>query len=292
MRKKFFVLLCIFAITLTGCHMADPPQRNSGSITDVSSAEDVMDTKPEPSEPETSSGSKESTIPGESEIPSVPPAESKPLETTPPVQNMEPATSQNTPPSQLEEKPPAVSDQPKPTDPQLPASAESAPPEKPVQSKEPNATATDSQAVADKVLIYINQYRAEQGCSPAVKLPGLTRYAEYRSGQLVSNFAHNTEDERTAATALQYGQYVDPPLYGMTGDPYYTVNAREAIGMGGYAGTVDEVAKSLARLIKNSPSHWAYVGSAEYGYLGVGVTYRSGIWYCDIAMAQENTDEK
>jgi len=93
----------------------------------------------------------------------------------------------------------------------------------------PKATATDVKVIAEKMVEYINTYRAEQGVTSAVVLPGLTKYAEYRSRQLVSNFAHDTVDERAAATALEYGEYIDPPLYGMTGEPYYTANAREAI---------------------------------------------------------------
>lgn len=150
----------------------------------------------------------------------------------------------------------------------------------------PNATAEDVKAVANKVLEYINSYRA----TPATRLEGLTTYAEYRSRQLVSNFSHSTSDERIAATALQYGTYIDPPLYGMTGAPYYESGAREAIAKGGYVGSVDEVAKWLANLVKNSAGHWAYVGSSEYPYIAVGITYDSDMWYCDIAMARVNTD--
>ena len=135
-------------------------------------------------------------------------------------------------------------------------------------------------------LEYINGFRT----SPAVKLPGLTSYAEYRSRQLIGNFAHDTNDERAAATALQYGEYVDPSVYGGSGEPYYRANANEAIAKAGYVGTVDEVAYRLAILVKNSAEHWCYIGSAEYGYIAVGVTYESGMWYCDIAVAAENTD--
>jgi len=158
--------------------------------------------------------------------------------------------------------------------------------ETPIVPAEPKATASDSKAVADKVLEYINSYRS----TPATKLPGLTRYAEYRSRQLIRNFAHDTSDERAAATSLQYGTYIDPPLYGMTGEPYYESGAREAIAKAGYVGSIDYVAERLASLVRNSAGHWAYVGSGEYPYMAVGVTYESGMWYCDIAMARENTD--
>lgn len=151
--------------------------------------------------------------------------------------------------------------------------------------KERNATKSDCKAVADRIVEYINSYRS----TPATKLSGMTAYAEYRSRQLVSNFAHDTNDERAAATALRYGVYVDTALYGMDGEPYFEAPVREAIAKAGYAGTVDEVAEKLALLVKNSSGHWAYVGSSDYPYIAVGVTYESGMWYCDIAMAKDNT---
>lgn len=159
-------------------------------------------------------------------------------------------------------------------------------PKEPEVSVIQKATKLDCEAIADKVMEYVNSYRN----SRAEKLPGLTKYAEYRSRQLVGNFSHDTFDERAAATALQYGTYIDPTLYGMTGEPYYVAGAREAIVKAGYVGTIDDVAKSLADLVKNSASHWAYVGSSEYSYIAVGVTYESDMWYCDIAMTKENTD--
>ena len=153
--------------------------------------------------------------------------------------------------------------------------------------QEPMAGASDTKAVAKEVQKYVNEFRN----SPAVSLTGLTGYAEYRSRQIVSNFAHDTNDQRAAATALQYGEYVDPSVYGGSGKPYYRANAREAIAKAGYSGTVDEVALKLAMLIKNSPNHWNYIGSSEYGYIAVGVTYESGMWYCVITVAAENTDK-
>ena len=149
------------------------------------------------------------------------------------------------------------------------------------------ATKADEKAIADKIVEYINSYRSV----PATKLPGLTKYAEYRSRQLVTNFAHDTKDERAAATALKYGEYIDPSLYGAEGEPYYRANARSAIAKAQYRGTVDEIAKSFATLARDSAGHWAYVGSSEYKYIAVGVTYSNGTWYCDIAVASENTDE-
>ena len=153
--------------------------------------------------------------------------------------------------------------------------------------EEPRAGRNDTAAVAQRVLEYINQYRS----SPATRLSGLTEYAQYRSRRLVSNFAHDTADQRAAATALQYGEYVDPSVFGGSGQPYYRANAREAIAKAGYVGTIDEVAMKLATLVKNSPNHWNYIGDSQYCYIAVGVTYESDMWYCAITVASENTDE-
>lgn len=152
---------------------------------------------------------------------------------------------------------------------------------------EPRAGKNDTAAVAQRVLEYINQYRS----SPATCLSGLTEYAQYRSRQLISNFAHSTADQRAAATALQYGEYVDPSVFGGSGQPYYRANAREAIAKAGYVGTIDEVAMKLATLVKNSQNHWNYIGDTQYCYIAVGVTYESDMWYCAITVASENTDE-
>ena len=204
--------------------------------------------------------------------------EEKQQVSTPKPQVQSPQTSQTKPKPQGGE----VTKQPENTKPEPPAQ------NTPTVPNTPNATANDNKAVADKVLEYINSYRS----TPATKLPGLTVYAEYRSRQLIRNFAHDTFEERAAATALQYGTYIDPTLYGIEGEPYYEPGAREAIAKAGYAGSIDYVAKSIANLVKNSASHWAYVGSSDYSYIAVGVTYESGLWYCDIAVARENTDNK
>ncbi len=136
----------------------------------------------------------------------------------------------------------------------------------------------DSLDVANRVLYYINEFRDV----PATYLPDLAEYAQYRSRQLISNFAHDTADQRAAATALQYGEYVDPSVFGSSGQPYYRANAREAIAKAGYVGTIDEVAYKLASLVRNSPNHWNYISSSEYTHIAVGVTYESDMWYCVI----------
>lgn len=145
----------------------------------------------------------------------------------------------------------------------------------------------DAVEVANRVLYYINEFRDE----PATYLPDIAEYACYRSRQLTSNFAHDTSDQRAAATALQYGEYIDPGVFGGSGQPYYRANAREAIAKAGYVGTVDEVAYKLASLVKNSSNHWNYIGSSEYTYIAVGVTYESDMWYCAIEVSLQSINQ-
>lgn len=128
--------------------------------------------------------------------------------------------------------------------------------------------------VAQKAAEYINQFRTEQGNVTAMVIPGLTEYCKYRCTQLKTNFAHDTDDQRAAAEALQYGEYVDWSLYGIEDEEnYYTANEREAIGKGNWGGTADEIAYSIANGFRNSKGHWLYVGSSKYTYMAVGVMY-------------------
>ena len=147
--------------------------------------------------------------------------------------------------------------------------------------------------VAQKVAEYINQFRTEQGDVTATVIPGLTEYCKYRCTQLKTNFAHDTTDQRAAAEALQYGEYVDWSLYGIEGEEnYYTANVREAIGKGNWGGTADEIAYSMANGFRNSKGHWSYVGSSKYTYMAVGVMYDGYYWYVCVCMDSENTDLK
>ena len=265
--KKLLILSCVlaFCLTLAACHTTDSADNPAHSVAPGSAiANESSDhqTEPESSLAE-SRISQDTTVtsdPTENET-TAPAKPADPMSTTEPESEKAPEST----------TPPQTEPETKPTE----------PPSEPAKAY---AGVEDARAVADKVLEYINSFRT----SPAVKLPGLTSYAEYRSRQLIRNFAHDTNDERAAATALQYGEYVDPSVYG--GEPYYRANASEAIAKAGYVGTVDEVAYKLAALVRNSAEHWCYIGSAEYGYIAVGVTYESGMWYCDIAVAAENTD--
>ena len=308
MRKRNLIVLTLvgaMSLAVTGCsnhtymkkgtdttelasERADEPSgTKENNVIETESQEPPSETNPPASETETTA-EKEEVEKDEQEITTeVAQETTKPTEQETP-KATEPQTEQQTTEKSVETQAPKQEEvtTEEPTT-QKPATedvaTEEATTEQPTIER---ADADDCEAIADKVIEYINSYRE----TPATKLPGLTVYAQYRSRQLVSNFAHDTFDERAAATALQYGTYIDPSIYGIEGEPYYTAGAREAIAGAGYAGDINYVAEQIALLVKGSQGHWCYVGSSEYPYIAVGVTYESGMWYCDIAMAMENTD--
>ena len=242
-----------------------------------------------------------------------------PTETTPPVTAVEP--------TEKEKEPPSTESKEQPTEPSTTAT-EPTTTAKPTEEPEPTVTTKPTEPsaventegngcitivetddppteeiiippkpsadfVAHKVAEYINQFRTEQGDVTATVIPGLTKYCKYRCTQLKTNFAHDTDDQRADAEALQYGEYVDWSLYGIEGEEnYYTANVREAIGKGNWGGTADEIAYSIANGFRNSKGHWSYVGSSKYTYMAVGVMYDGYYWYVCVCMDSENTDLK
>lgn len=152
-----------------------------------------------------------------------------------------------------------------------------------------NAPAADTREVADKVIFYLNKARAEIGSGELSKLSGLTGYAEYRSGQLISNFAHDPDDWNKAAEATGYGKYIDLSESGGVTQGYYDIGAREALAMAGIVGSTDRIAETLAQIIIDSPRHWSYVGSKDMTYCAVGVSCNADMWYAAIMVT--NTTE-
>ncbi len=151
-----------------------------------------------------------------------------------------------------------------------------------------NATAADTKAVADRVIYYLNRARANIGSGELKKLPRLTGYAEYRSSQLPSNFAHDISDWFAAAKATGYGRYTEMP----DGSGSYDIGAQEAIAMAGIVGNADKIGQCLAQIIIESRRHWQYVGSDEMKYTGVGVTCIDDLWYTCIMVTTTDKYEK
>lgn len=188
--------------------------------------------------------------------------------------------------SKADTKKPAESNQqakqteaPKPAEekPQTPAPAEK--PETPAETPTANE-------VARKTAEKINALRQSQGSPAATILPGLGKVATYRSEQLRTNFSHESSPD--ACTILKYGEYVDMSDCGMPEASYYRGYNAEAAAKGNWTGTADEIADKIANGFKNSAGHWRYVGSAEYTYMAVGITYKGGTWYCCVCVSSQN----
>lgn len=151
-----------------------------------------------------------------------------------------------------------------------------------------NATAADTKAVADRVIYHLNRARANIGSGELKKLPRLTVYAEYRSSQLPSNFAHDISDWFAAAKATGYGRYTEMA----DGSGSYDIGAQEAIAMAGIVGSADKIGQCLAQIIIESSRHWPYVGSDKMKYTGVGVTCVDDLWYTCIMVTATDKYEK
>lgn len=161
-------------------------------------------------------------------------------------------------------------------------------PQTPAPTEKPEAPAATPTAndVARKTAEKINALRQAQGSPAATILPGLGKVATYRSEQLITNFSHESSPD--ACTVLKYGEYVDMSDCGMPEASYYRGYNAEAAAKGNWTGTADEIADKIANGFKNSAGHWRYVGSAEYTYMAVGITYKGGTWYCCVCVSSQN----
>lgn len=157
--------------------------------------------------------------------------------------------------------------------------------------------------VTDRMIYWVNRYRAEEGAKPVAKSDKLTELSQYRANQALQGGAHkghNIEDGRKAAEAVKCGTFHDytfvDPESGEVYPPFW-----EAAGMEAYAGiswsssytpdvgdtdSIDSFAKRIADLFRSSPGHWAYVG-AKGLYVGVGISSGN----CFVIVCDYNPDE-
>lgn len=169
--------------------------------------------------------------------------------------------------------------------------------EQPTKATEPVTTATKydiesleyQNEIKRLTIYYINQYRESEGHVALTEDVKASEFAQARSVQLLTNFAHDVSATRALATEMKYGEYVDTKLYGMDGEPYYTPYGQEAIAkvFGNVYSSADDVAKSIAGGFYRSKEHWYYIGGTESVYetdtmCGIGISYKGGNWYCSM----------
>ncbi len=310
---KFYklILTILAAVTLTGCVTPQISEETPSNLeTSEPTVSQVYHTEPtavpetqatEPTWVDSTEGGKTSDTPAQNPpATGTPPAEKQdtaPSVTQPP---REPAATQppvtsppaTTPPEQesaeteppkteppvtelLETQPPAT--QPPATEPPATESPSTEPP-----AEEPQVTYEYKRQVASYAAQYINQYRG----SPCTVLSGMSQVAQYRASQLTWNFSHSTADKRAALAYYEYGRYIDATEFGDdASNSYWEADSAEAICAGFKGADAQTMGKYIADMVYNSASHWSYVGSSEYSYIGVGVEYREGSqygWYCCI----------
>ncbi len=225
---------------------------------------------------------KQDTVPPATQPPRKPAATQPPVTsppaTTPPEQEpteTEPAETRPPVTEPLETQPPAT--QPPAAEPPATESPSTEPP-----AEEAEVTYEYKRQVASYAAQYINQYRG----NPCTVLSGMSQVAQYRASQLTWNFSHSTADKRAALAYYEYGRYIDATEFGDdASNSYWEADSAEAICAGFKGADAEAMGKYIADMVRNSSSHWSYVGSSEYSYIGVGVEYREGSqygWYCCI----------
>ena len=231
-------------------------------------------TVPDPSENSTDETNAPQQATETPTTPTLPIEETKPTPTTPP-ETMPTQPSETQPPeTTLEETVPPTTE-PEVTEPQI----------------DQNSYEFKRQ-VSQYAAQYINHYRAAAGVGPCEVLSGMTLVAEYRADQLTRNYAHDTADKREALAHYAYGRWIDATIVGLDPeDSYYEADAAEAICAGFEGKTAEEMGKYIADLCRNSSSHWSYVGSSKFSYIGIGVEYRAGSpygWYGCVMVGRTN----
>ena len=162
----------------------------------------------------------------------------------------------------------------------------------------------------ERVLYWINKYRAEEGAPTLIMSEKLTEFDEYRCQQSLQggeHEGHNVEDAMKAAGATKCGTFYDFVYHGSDGTdtpPGWEAPGQEAwIGWSYWEETVvgdknaemqmDARAKYNADAFRASEGHWWYVGGVGESwknaiYVGIGI----GPENCFVTVCDYNPDEK
>ena len=162
----------------------------------------------------------------------------------------------------------------------------------------------------ERVLYWINKYRAEEGAPTLTMSKKLTEVNELRCEQSLQggeHEGHNLDDIAKAAEATKCGKFNDFTLvddYGNVITPHWKGAGQEAwIGWSYWEETVvgdknaemqmDARAKYNADAFHASAGHWVYVGGKgksykDFVYVGIGI----GPQNCFVTVCDYNPDEK
>ena len=299
--RKFIIFTLILSLVLVGC-TAPASGKNTTNTPDLYQSTPYEDwsSQTDPTESLESAASVPATSDPAPSTPTVPdPSENSTDETNAPQQATETPTTPTLPIEETKPTPTTPPEtmptQPSETQPTETTLEEIVPPTTEPEVTEPQTDKNSyefKRQVAQYAAQYINQYRAAAGVGPCEVLSGMTLVAEYRADQLTRNYAHDTADKREALAYYAYGRWIDATIVGLDPeDSYYEADAAEAICAGFEGKTAEEMGKYIADLCRNSSSHWSYVGSGKFSYIGIGVDYRAGTaygWYGCVMVGRTN----
>ena len=299
--RKFIIFTLILSLVLVGC-TAPASGKNTTNTPDLHLGETFEDqsSQTDPTESLESAASGPATSDPAPSTPTVPdPSENSTDETNAPQQATETPTTPTLPIEETKPTPTTPPEtmptQPSETQPTETTLEEIVPPTTEPEVTEPQTDKNSyefKRQVAQYAAQYINQYRAAAGVGPCEVLSDMTLVAEYRADQLTRNYAHDTADKREALAYYAYGRWIDATIVGLDPeDSYYEADAAEAICAGFEGKTAEEMGKYIADLCRNNSSHWSYIGSSKFSYIGVGVDYRAGTaygWYGCVMVGRTN----
>lgn len=143
----------------------------------------------------------------------------------------------------------------------------------------------------DRVIYYINKFRAEEGQAPAVKHTKISQVAAFRAWQSENYICGSTKDGHECVPGecgwrghhWQSGNIAGEKFGFVTdefkatdaeGNPVFLSVYNEAFADGTdfYANTIDDAAANIAIRCRTSEGHWNYVGDEYYRYIGVGIS--------------------
>ena len=306
--RKLLIIALILSLVLVGCTTPDSDSDTTNTLdSHLSGPSEDWSSQTDP----TVLLENETPGPVTSDPTEAPPTVSDPTENS--AKEIEPTgstegTTQTQPPQQATEIPTTPTTLPEETKPTPTTPPETAPTQSLETIPEETAPSTTEPEVAEQQIDknsyefkrqiaqyaaqHINQYRAAAGVNRCEVLPGMTLVAEYRADQLTRNYSHDTADKREALAYYEYGKWVDATLAGLDASKsYYDAEAPEAILAGFEGKTAEEMGKRIADMIRNSSSHWSYVGSSKFSYIGIGVEYHAGSpygWYGCVMVGRTN----
>ena len=280
MKKRILaaLLAAVILLTLAGCanNKADAPAPDTTRPT-VTTTVETTGTAESDTDTEHTEEKKNSTA-----------EETKPAETT---KTQEPSESviEQTETKPTETKP--AETKPSQTEPTTPPKTEETKVTEPTETEPAVTMPTRPTASEIEPLVakYLNDHRATVGASSMTVLSGLTEVARFRAEQLITNFSHQSDPD--ACTVLQYGEFIDMTELGLDASHnYYQGYDAEACAKGNWSGSAEDIAHRIADGFRNSSGHWRYLGSSEYTYMAVGMTYDSHTakWYCCVCVSSKN----